>query len=170
MEDILSTIKKRRSIRSFKPKVIPKDFLLQIADAGRYAPTARGIAPWEFVIVTQRDQLDRLAGLIENARFLSQAAACIAVFCKETKYYLEDGCAATQNMLLAATALGIGSCWIAGDKKEYCGDIAAVVGVPALLKLVSLIALGYSAQTKGWSAGSRKELSEIVHWERYGVR
>jgi nitroreductase len=70
----------------------------------------------------------------------------MAVFCRETKYYLEDGCAATCSILLAAWAHGLGSCWIAGDKKAYAGKIRELLGVAENHKLVSLISIGYSAE------------------------
>ena len=109
----------RRSIRMFQNKSIIREDLEKLVDSARFAPTARNVQPWEFVLVTDKDKLIELAKLAENGRFIAQAAACIAVFCVDTKYYLEDGCAATCNILLAATALGIGSCWVAGDKKPY---------------------------------------------------
>jgi nitroreductase len=167
MDDVFSVIRKRRSTRLFEPTPIPTAVLEEIADAGRYAPTARHVEPWEFVIVTRRETLVRIAGLAENARFLAQAGACIAVFCRETKYYLEDGCAATENMLLAATAHTIGSCWIAGDKKEYCEEIASLLYVPEGVKLVSLIALGYPQGGSSMAPAGRKALKELLHWEEY---
>ena len=112
----LELLKFRRSIRSFSNKPISQADLERLIDVARFAPTARNVQPWELVVVTDKQKLVEFAKLAENGRFMAQAAACIAVFCAETKYYLEDGCAATCNILLAATALGIGSCWIAGDK------------------------------------------------------
>lgn len=116
----LELLRVRRSIRTFQDRSIAQGDLEKIVDSARFAPTARNVQPWEFVVVTDKHQLAALAELAENGRFMVQAAACIAVFCTDTKYYLEDGSAATCSILLAATALGIGSCWIAGDKKPYC--------------------------------------------------
>jgi len=115
--DAFEALKTRRSIRSFKDKPIPKDVIDKITDAGRFAATARNVQPWEFVVVTSRDTLKKLADLAENGRFIANAAACVVVFSSDTKYYLEDGCAATENIMLAARAEEVGSCWVAGDKK-----------------------------------------------------
>ena len=123
MEDLLNFLRMRRSIRTFQNKSIPKDQLEAIVDTARFAPTARNVQPWEFVVVMDKHKLTELAGLAENGRFMAQAAAVIAVFSVDTKYYLEDGCAATCSILLAAAALGIGSCWVAGDKKSYCEQV-----------------------------------------------
>src|SRR5512135_3275956 len=118
--ETLECIARRLSVREYSPKAIPRDVLEKLVDAGRRAPSARAVEPWEFVVVTNKDMLLKLGQLATNGSFLKEAAACIAVFCLDTKYYLEDGCAATENILLAATDAGVGSCWVAGDKKPYC--------------------------------------------------
>jgi len=165
--DALEILKKRRSIREYSDEEIAKIILEKIVDAARFAPTARNVQPWEFIVITQAPALKKLAELAENGRFLSQAKACIAVFCADTKYYLEDGCAATSNILFAATALGIGSCWVAGDKKPYCASVAELLGVPDTFKLVSLVALGYSESRDSFYSPEKRALKELLHWEEF---
>ena len=163
----LEIIKTRRSIREYADKEIAKDLLEKIVDAGRFAPTARNVQPWEFVVITQAPSLKKLGELAENGRFLVQAKACIAVFCADTKYYLEDGCAATCNIMLAAASLGIGSCWVAGDKKPYCSDVAKLFNAPAGYKLVSLIALGYPKSKDSFHIAEKRGLKEVIHWDKF---
>jgi len=165
--DALEIIKKRISIRVYKDKPIPKDTLEKIVDAARFAPTARNVQPWEFVVITKPETLKKIAELAENGRFIALGQACIAVFCSDTKYYLEDGCAATENILLAATALGIGSCWVAGDKKPYCQAVSDLLNVPAAFKLVSLIALGYPESEKSFRIVDKRSLKEVILWEKF---
>jgi nitroreductase len=165
--DNLELLKLRRSVRVFKKEDIPRNELEKIIDAARYAPTARNVQPWEFVVIAKKDILKELAGMIENARFMDQAAACLAVFCRQTKYYLEDGCAATCNILLAATALGIGSCWVAGDKKSYSGQVNTLLNAPNDMKLISLIALGYPQDKHAFRGVDKRQLKELIHWERF---
>jgi len=105
--------------------------------------------------------------LAENGRFLAQAAACIVVFSSETKYYLEDGSAATCNILLAATALGIGSCWIAGDKKAYAAEVSGLLNAAAGMKLISMVALGYPAQRNAFGIMPKRGVNEMLHWEKF---
>jgi nitroreductase len=165
--DDLGLLKLRRSVRVFQNKNIPKNELERIIEVARYAPTARNVQPWEFVVIENKDILKELAGLAENARFMAQAAACIVVFCVDTKYYLEDGCAATCNILLAATALGIGSCWVAGDKKPYSGQISSLLNTPGDMKLISLIALGYPQDKDAFRDMVKRPLKELIHWEKF---
>src|SRR3989338_1827128 len=165
--DMMEAIKLRRSIREYKNKPIPKEILEKIVDAARHSPTAKNIQPWEFIVITQSETLKKIGELAQNGRFLAQAKACIAVYCSDTKYYLEDGCAATENILLAATAFGIGSCWIAGDKKPYCSQINSLLNVPPTYKLVSLISLGYPASEKDFRTAHKKSLPQIIHRETF---
>ncbi len=107
----------------------------------------------------------KVAGITEYGKFIAQSPACVVVFCKDTKYYLEDGSAATQNLLVAAEALGVQSCWVAGDKKAYTAAIARLLGVPEGFKLVSLVALGYE-ETPAVRPPKRK-LADLLHWEKF---
>lgn len=165
--DFIEIIKTRRSIREYQDKPIPKDALEKIVDTARFAATARNVQPWEFIVITEPQILRKIAGLAENGRFIAEARACIAVFSSDTKYYLEDGCAATENIMLAARALGIGSCWVAGDKKPYCADIAKLLNVPHAYKLVSLIPLGYPKSDGQFGIGEKRALKDLLHWEKF---
>lgn len=165
--DIIEVIKTRRSIRQYKDKPIPKEILEKIVDAARFAPTARGIQPWEFIVITEPSSLNKIGNLADTGRFISKAKSCIAVFCNDTKYYIEDGCAATQNILIAATAQGVASCWVAGDKKPYCDNINKVLNAPEAFKLVSLIALGYPESEDSFRIIDKRSLNEVMHWERF---
>ncbi len=165
--DNLELLRARRSIRVFQDKSIDRDDLVKIIDCARFAPTARNVQPWEFVLVTDKHKLAEFAKLAENGRFIAQAAACIVVFCSDTKYYLEDGCAATCNILLAATALGVGSCWIAGDKKPYSQQVSVLLAMPSSMKLISLVALGYPQEISCFKAVDKRALNELLHWEKF---
>jgi len=165
--DAIEAIKIRRSVRQFQNKPIPRNILENLVDAARYAATARDVQPWEFVVVTEREVLKKIAALAENGRFLADAAACILVYTSDTKYYLEDGSAATQNILVAATSLGIASCWVAGDKKPYCPDVSYLLGVPMGYKLISMIALGYPVDKNALHIADKRILKELIHWEKF---
>jgi nitroreductase len=165
--DLLEAIKARRSIREYSDKPIPKNILEKIIDAARSAPTARNLQPWEFVVATDKELIKKIAGITDHGKFLSQAAACILVLCSDTKYYLEDGCAATQNILLAASSLGIGSCWVAGDKKPYCSQLNDLLFVPLNFKLVSIVGLGYPKCESPLGGTDKRPLKELLHWQKF---
>lgn len=160
--ETLQAIANRHSARDFNGKPVSRANMETIADAGRQAPSARGEHPWEFVAVTDKKTLSELGRICDHGPFLKDAGAAIVVACRDTKYYLEDGCAATENMLIAATALEIGSCWVAGDKKPYAEQILELFKFPAGYKLISIVALGYPLQKVGIM--EKKSLEEVLHW------
>ena len=162
--DAIECLKTRRSIRAYQDKTVPKSIVEDIVDCGRLAASANNQQPWVFVAIEDTVRREEIAGLADFGKFIARAPVCIAVFCRETKYYLEDGSAATQNLLNAARAHGLGSCWVAGDKKRYAPQIAKLVGMPAGYKLVSLVALGYPAEG---SSPDKRPLSEVLRWNRY---
>lgn len=162
--DAIEALRTRRSIRAFENRPVDKVLLETIVDCGRLAATARNEQPWEFVVVTDAERCRCIGEATDHGRFIAQAPACIAVICLDSKYYLEDGSAATQNILVAARACGLGACWVAGDKKPYVGKILSILGAPEGYRLVSLIALGYPAQTP---SPNKRPLEDVIHWERF---
>ena len=119
MEEIIKILKERRSIRKYQKKEVPEDIIREIIDCARFAPTAVNVQPWEFIVVTEEKRRKEIANITDYGKFIADAPVCVAVFCKDTKYYLEDGSAATTYILLAAKGFGLGSCWIAGDKRIF---------------------------------------------------
>lgn len=163
--ETIQAIKSRRSVRAFSPKPVPKESINKLLDSARFAPTARNVQPWQFIVVTDAKKRASIASLADNGRFIKDTPVCILIVCQDTKYYLEDGCAATVNILLAAEELGLGACWVAGDKKDYCQKVLELFKVPLGYKLVSMVALGFSSQKE--PSVPKKELPELVHWEAF---
>lgn len=163
--DFFEVIKQRKSVREYSEKPVEKALIEKIIDAGRVAATARNEQPWEFIVTYDKDVLKKICGMCPNGPFIKDASCLIAVFSKETKYYLEDSSAATENMLLAIEALGLGGCWVAGDKKDYIEDIRKIFDVPDTYKLVSMISVGYP-KTKQTPKQKRKT-EEVLHWEKW---
>ena len=163
--EFFDAVTKRISVREYSEKPVEKEKLKKLIDAARLAPTARAIEPWEFIVLTDKNRIKEFAQITDHGKFMAGAAAAIFVFCKDTKYYLEDGCAATENILLAAASLSLGACWIAGDKKAYCPQISSLLGVSGEYKLVSIISLGYPKLAP--CAKEKRSLKEVLHWEKF---
>jgi len=162
--EAIEALKTRRSKRKFLATPVPKKVVKDIIDCGRLAPSAVNIQPVEFIVVSKRDLRKKIAEMTDYGRFIANAPVCVVVFSRQTKYYLEDGSAATENILLAAHAHGLGACWVAGDKKGYAEKVRQLLGAPEDLKLISLIPMGYSEEQP---KPAKKKLRDILHWEKY---
>jgi nitroreductase len=162
--DCIEALKTRRSVRTYTGEPVSREAIEDIVDCGRLAATANNAQPWEFVAVTDKEILRAIAAAADFGRFIVHAAVCIVVLCKDTKYYLEDGCNASQNILVAARAHGLGACWVAGDKKAYADKIRKMVGEPEGYKLISLISIGHPAEDP---RNDKRPLSEVLHWNRF---
>ncbi len=160
--DALEAIRKRRSIRRFTDEVIPKADLKTIVDAGRLAATGSNRQPWDFVVVTDRAMI---AQLTVSGAWIAQAGAVIVVVMDPgSRWWIEDGAAAIENMLLASTALGYGACWVEGDALPHEERLKTLLGIPAEKRVLALLPIGVAAETP---TPKKKPLESILHWEKY---
>jgi len=163
--DALEAIRKRRSVRDFTGDTIPRGDLEKIVDAGRMAATGYNRQPWDFIVITDREMIDQLK---IAAQWMEKAGAIIAVALDPTtKFWLEDGSAAVENMLIASTALGYGSCWLEGYTLPREDEFKALLGVPDNRRLLTLIPIGMPV---AWPEQDKKSLFEVLHWEKYGSK
>ncbi len=135
--DAIECMKTRRSIRAFLDRPVPRTVVEDIVDCGRLAATAVNIQPWIFVAVEDARLREQIADITDYGKFIARAPVCIAVFCSNVKYFLEDGSAATQNLLNAARAHGLGSCWVAGHKKKYAEKVRDLLGVVPIIVMTA---------------------------------
>ena len=161
--DALEAIRKRRSVRKYTGDPIPRQDLETIVDAGRLAATGGNRQPWEFIVVTGRDMIDQLK---VAAQWMDKAGAIIAVVLdSSTRWWVEDGSAAIENMLIASTALGYGSCWLEGWTLPREDEFKVLLGIPEDRRLLTLIPIGVPV---GWPTCEKKSLDEVLYWEEYG--
>jgi nitroreductase len=166
-------IRARRNVRRFEDRPIAPDDLDRILEAGRRTPSSRNWQPWDFIAVTDRDQLGRLSQVWRGGGHIAGAAACIAlvgpVIDDDERargwLYFDHGQAAMQ-LQLAAADLGIGSCHSAiGDH-----DLArALLGYPADRVCLALFSLGYPAERplEPLQRPDRRPFEEVVHRGRW---
>jgi nitroreductase len=173
----MSLIRKRRSIRRFLDKPVEKEKLDLLVEAGLRAPSSRGVNPWHFVVVTDREMLNRLSQSKEHgSAFLKHAAAGIVVCADATKsdVWVEDASIATTVIHLAAASLDLGSCWIQIRERMHAPQqtaeayVAEQLRLPAGLKVQAIVALGYPDESK--SPHARESLPDSqVHAGFYGT-
>ncbi|MBN1878385.1 MAG: nitroreductase family protein [Anaerolineae bacterium] len=151
--DALEMLFTRRSIRRYTDDPVSEDMIKTILDAGMNAPSANNRQPWHFVVVTEREKLDSIMQVHPYSQMLSQAPVAIVV-CGDTTisshYWTQDCSAATENILLAARALGLGTVWLGVHPQEdRSAGVSRLFNLPDTIQPLCIIALGYPAEEKG---------------------
>ena len=164
MIETIEVLRNRRSIRAYKKESVPQSMIEEIVDCARLAPTAMNEQPWDFIVVTKRELLEQIPPMLGHAEFVANASFAVLVLTRETNYGLEDCCAATENLLIAAAAHGLGSCWVAGTKQAYGPAVARAFGAPADRQLVAIVSFGHPAENP---QVDKRPLSDVLHWERF---
>ena len=173
MSNPLDIICARRSIRSYTDESVSEEHIRMLLETAMSAPSAGNRQPWELVVVTEREKLDALADGHPHGKMLYRAPLCIAVCGDparsfsgiEQQYWIQDCCAATENLLIAAAGLGLGTVWLGVhplvDRQEA---IRKTLSIPDHIVPLCLIPVGHPAERKA----PRTQYDEAkVHWERW---
>ena len=143
---VLENIAERKSVRKYLNKSVEEDKIDAMVKAGMAAPSGMDRRPWEFVVVTDREALDSMAAKLPYAKMLTNAPLAIVVCGDTTRscYWYLDCSAATQNVLLAAEALGLGAVWTAAYPYEDRIDVVRQnTGLPENIVPLCVIPIGY---------------------------
>jgi nitroreductase len=171
MNDFLDVIYRRRSIRKFTEAPIDEDLITDLLKAGMAGPSAMNSQPWEFIAITDPEVLKKFRSSLMFAKQNYTAMICVCGSPRVQKnkagsrFWVQDCSAATENILLAATALGLGSVWIGVYPVTiYTRQVRSILNIPEDVTPLGLIGLGYPAETKE----SRTQYEESrVHWQMY---
>jgi nitroreductase len=168
MDNFIDIIMQRRSIRKFSDKPIEVEALVTLLKAGMAGPSAMNAQPWEFVVVTDHVTMDKLRSGLLFGKMNAPAAICVLGSKRMQRnktgdrFWVQDCSAATENILLAATALGLGSVWVGIHPVVHFERVVMrVLNLPDGLTPLNLIYIGYPAETKE----PRTQYDESrVHW------
>jgi nitroreductase len=164
MKNAIEVMQNRRSIRTYAAQSVERGLIEEIVDCARLAPTAMNDQPWDFVVLTAKEDLQRIPPMLGHAEFIANAAFAVLVLARETNCAVEDCSAATENLLLAGAAHGIGSCWVAGTKQAYGPVVAKAFGAPEDRQLIAIVSFGYPAEEP---VMEKRALADVLHWNRF---
>lgn len=166
--DFVHTIFARRSIRQYTSEPVSEDDIQTLLEAAMAAPSASNRKPWQFIVVTERDRLDALAEAHKHGKMLFDAPLAISVcgdLTEMERFWVQDCSAATENLLLAATALGLGAVWLGVyPRDERVAAVRETLGLPEHITPLNVISIGHPAEEKQ----SRTQFDdERVHREEW---
>lgn len=151
-KDLIQTIFARRSIRKYTPEPVSEESIQTLLEAAMAAPSASNRKPWQFIVITERETLDALAESHRHGKMLFDAPLSIAVcgdLTEMERFWVQDCSAATENLLLAATALGLGAVWLGVyPREERIRAVRKILSLPGHITPLNLIAIGHPAEEK----------------------
>ncbi len=172
MNPRLKDLFSRRSVRVYQQRDVADDLVRDLLEAAMAAPSAVAKDPWSFVVVRNRDMLSKIADGLPNGKMLRDAALGIVV-CgdlqrahdRQLSYLLQDCTAAIENLLLAASALGLGACWLGvHPREERVKHIRALLNVPDSVIPIAAMSIGWPAESPGPRTRYRED---AVHHETW---
>jgi len=168
--ELMEVIRKRRSVRRYKPDPVPEEDIKYALEAARLAPSWANTQCWHFVVVTDQDVKREVAQAGNGNRWIARAPVIIVACADPTRpgarddipNYLVDMGIAIEHLILAATERGLGTCWIGWFDES---KVKEVLGVPENIRVVASTPLGYPDEAP--AARGRKGLEEIISYNRY---
>jgi len=183
MEGLMNIIKKRRSVRAYLDKPVENEKIKQIMEAARLAPSACNSQCWRFVVVKDKyikDQItDKALGGVLVPNSWAKSAPVIIVACadlsfiahrigagiKGIEYHLLDMGIAVEHLVLMATELGLGTCWIGWFNERV---VRSILKIPRSIKIVALLTLGYPKEELKEHEKQRLDINKILYWNEWG--
>jgi nitroreductase len=175
---VFDVIQKRGSIRKYKDISIPNSDLQTILESARLAQSAANRQPWQFIVISDKAQLEKLVDAAHRPGRPPQSSVSTAqtvIICLADPEmsrpvgpfdgFLVDLAIAIENMALTAWDVGIGSCWIGAFQED---KVKALLNIPENLRVVSLLTLGYADEQP--RPKNRKRLNEIIYYQQYGQK
>jgi len=171
MENVLDLIFKRRSVRIFSKQKVKKETLTKLLQAAMAAPSASNSRPWEFIVITDEETLKTLRFKLKYGKYNAPAAVVVCanleIAQNESAYrfWVQDCSAATENLMIAAAGMDMGTVWIGSyPKDDVMHTLRGTLGIPENVFPLSLVYIGYPAE----EVHPRTQYSEDrVHWEKY---
>lgn len=165
-------IQQRFSVRSYSAKKVERKVLLEILDAARMAPSAVNFQPWHFIVIDESDQIAKFQEVYPRNWF-REAPACIVVCADHEKSWKRksdgkdfadvDVAIATDHLILKATEMGLGTCWVCNFDVEL---VRQFLNLPVQIEPLVIVPIGYSEAQP--TVKTRKSLDEMVHWQKFG--
>jgi len=176
--EFFETVNKRISCRKFKDQEIPKDILMKILDAGNKAPSAMNQQPWEFIIVKDKKLKHKIREIYEEARdkkgfyqqdtsFVEKGTQIFVVSDKTKHRHIISASLAIENILLAATDLGLGSIVMTAliSFEEHVKEIRGLLKVPDKFDIIALVVVGYKDEES--VPKKKRKLKGMIHYDKF---
>ena len=163
--EVFQAVRTVLATRSYTQDPIPDNLVSKILQAARLTGSSMNRHPWHFIVVDQREDLEKLGALAATGPYIAEAGMALAVAIEDTRYAVSDASRAIQSMILTAWSEGVSSNWVGFFGLEEAADF---LGSPDSLDLLALVPFGYTDRDELQGEKDRKPFEEIVHYQRFG--
>ena len=165
--EVFDAIQTMLAVRAYSDRPVPAATVQRIVEAGWLTASSMNLQPWHFVVVEERETLQKLGALARTGPYTAEAALAIVVAIeKESRFGVSDASRAIQSMMLAAWAEGVGSNWVGFHGLDA---VKPLLGIPDTFDVLAIIPFGYPAQPVGKGKKKRKALGEVASSEHFGT-
>lgn len=164
--DVFDAVRTVLAVRRYQERPIPEDLIGRIVEAGRLTASGSNGQPWHFVVVTQRETLQRLGRAVTSGSYVAEAPVAIVVAVeRESRFAVSDASRAIQSMVLTAWDAGIGSNWTGFTGMD---QVRSILDIPDEYDAIAVLPFGYPAEERHAGRKNRRSLSEVASRERFG--
>jgi nitroreductase len=165
--DVFEAVRTVLAVRRYDSRPVPRETIDRIVEAGRLTASSMNGQPWHFVVVTEREGLERLSDAVRSGRYVRAAAFAIAVAVeRDDTYAMSDASRAIQSMILTAWDEGVGSNWTGFGGLE---DARRGLGIPGEYDVLAVLPFGHPAEERRAGKKARKPIGEVASSERFGT-
>jgi nitroreductase len=163
--EVFEAVRTVLATRSYRLMPLPADTVHRIVEAARLTASSMNKQPWHFIVVDERQDLEQLGRLAKTGPYLAEAGMAVAVAIEDTRFSVSDASRAIQSMILTAWSEGIASNWVGFFGLD---PVEKMLGLPAELRLLAIIAFGYDKRSGVKGKKRRKPFDQVVHHGRFG--
>lgn len=164
--EVFDAVRTALAVRQFRDQPIPEPIVKQIVEAAHLTASSVNKQPWHFIVVQNKETLQKLGTLATTGPYIAQAPLAIVVGIeKSSPFGVSDASRAIQDMILTAWAQGIGSNWVGFQNLQ---QVKPLLGIPDEIDVLAIVPFGYPVKTLGKGNKKRKPLGEVAHREKWG--
>lgn len=166
--EVFECVRRRRTVREFKPDPVPEEVVLRLLQAGRWSPSSSNSQPWHFVAIQDPETIRGLGEIATQGPFIADAPLVVAIVMGESVRPQLDAGRALQQMELVGWSEGLGTCFVGVRQAEQQQAIKALLEIPEEMELITLMPYGYRIPGARGRGIPRKPFAEVAHRNKFG--
>jgi nitroreductase len=163
--EVFEAVRTVLAVRAYQSKPVPPETVRRIVEAAWLTGSSINGQPWDFIVVEEREMLEKLGALARTGHYIAQAPLAVVVGMEASRYALSDASRAIQSMILTAWSEGVASNWVGF---EGLSEVNALLGIPPEISIIAIVPFGYPIKRLGKGKKKRKPLGQVAHRGHFG--